>query len=86
MCDLPVSSQSEQREDLVVTHHAAARPWGSGSPETGEPAGGRGPSSHAATGPPFAPDGLCALPPARNTHNLPRLDADCLLSLINRDL
>jgi len=58
---------------LGVTHHAAARPWGSGSPETGGPAEGRGPSSRAATGPQCAPDAPCGLPPATNTntwHNI----------------
>lgn len=51
----------------MVTHRAAAHPSESGSPKTGGPVEGRGPSSHAATGPRCAPDGPCALPPAANT-------------------
>lgn len=49
-----------------ISHHAAAHPGGSGSPETGVPVEGRGPSSHATTGPQCAPVALCALPPATN--------------------
>lgn len=57
----------QQWMDLVVTHHAAAHPLGSGSPETDVPVVGRGPSSHATTGPQCAPVALCAPPPAINT-------------------
>lgn len=57
----------EQWEDLEVTHHAAAHPGGSGSPETDVPTVGRGPSSHATTGPQCAPASPCALLPAANT-------------------
>lgn len=67
-CRQPVSLDvCEQWEGLVVTHRVAAHLWGSGSPETGGPAAGRGPSSHAATGPQCAPVALCALPPAMST-------------------
>jgi len=59
---------SEQWASSVATHRAAARPSGSGSPKTGEPAEGRGPSLHAATGPRCAPGAPCALLPAANTN------------------
>lgn len=51
-----------------MTHRAAARPSGSGFQGKDGPNEGRGPSSHAATGPRFAPDAQCDLPPAVSTN------------------
>lgn len=51
----------------ALTHRVAAHPGMSGSPETGVPAEGRGPSSRATIGPQCAPVDPCALPPAKNT-------------------
>lgn len=56
------------RDSLSLTHRAAAHPGGSGSPGTGAPAEGRGPSSHATTGPRCVPAGPCVFPPAADAN------------------
>ena len=69
---MTVSARAQSPVDraarMCVSHHAVARLGGSDSPETGGPAAGRGPSSHAATGPQYAPTAPCGLPPATHTY------------------
>lgn len=56
-----------------MTHRSAAHPGGSGSPGTDVPSGGRGPSSHATTGPRCAPAAPCGpLPAAKYQHTTPQ--------------